>query len=748
MRRSLPFALVTAVCFCAAALLGAARPAAATSSAADAVTAVRAPHPLPLDPALADPAWEAGEITLSPGFRSLTTRRAAPFDTTAYLLYDDRNLYVAFRAEQHGTPIVASQTTHNVGFGLDDFVGIGIDPGTSGNQVYWFETTPRGTRYQQASENVRYAPEWSAAARVEGDTWTAVMIVPLAALRLHAGAQAWRIDFVRGVAATGEHLTWAFDGLMNDGPIGSGWPNFTDVRFWPALRGLVLASGSAQRGLPSADVYGLASAGRDRGSFQQADGTFRTERARPLGLDFTVPLTGTVSFVGTVAPDFSNVEIDQQTIVPQEFRRQLAEYRPFFARGAPFLNPNPAPVGGYVAPANLIFYSPSIGPFDRGAKIEGTSGNDAFGVLTVRGYDDPAAQTFDDVAFGFKHALPDRTFQYWADGVLAHHSVAGNDETTEAGVEGRNLKNGFVWLADTSLENGSANGGPAHSTNAFVDVHKPNYEVNVGYDDVSPRYAPLDGFTAIDDIHGPTAALNFLGNGTRVKNWVLSAYADRFLDDSGAVHEADTLLTAQAAFKNGFSIDGIGPQVGVLRSYAIPAGPNCTGPVLYRSSFSGAPCYRDGRTDRFDLFTAAFGYGDGTPAPTDASVAFGPFGPNALHQFTFTTSRPLAGRFSLALEYDGTWERDRATGALASQFLRRISLGESIGRDTSVALALRSVNGEGGFALPGVNLAASFHRHFPNGDELYLDYGTPAATSTLNRFIVKYVLHVGGTPGT
>jgi hypothetical protein len=736
----LPFAAVLAVC-CAA-------PAGAAATAADSVAAVRAVQRLPPDPTLADPAWQAGRIAVSPAFADLTTRRAAPVDTVAYLLYDDRNLYVAFHADQAGVPINASQTTNGVGFGIDDFVGIGIDPGSSGAQVYYFETTPRGTRYQQASENARYAPAWDAAARVNGNGWDAVLVIPLAALRVRGGPQTWRINFVRGLASTGDHLTWAFDGIMNDGPIGTGWPNFADVRFWPSLRGINLAKVRGAAHVPRADFFALGSIGRDRAQFQQADGSFQTQRVRSVGIDVAAPLTDTITFVGTLAPDFSNVEVDQQTIAPQEFRRALTEYRPFFAQGAAFLSPNPSPVGGFVAPPNLIFYSPGIGPFDRGAKIEGTHGNDSFGILSVRGYDLVNGSQFDDIAYGFKHALPNRTFQYWADGVLAHHSAAGSDETAEFGAEGRNLKSGFVWLANHAIERGTALGGVAHSTNGFLDVHKPNYEVNAGYVDVSPRYNPLDGFTSNSDIRGPTATIFLLGNGTRVKNWILQLNGDRFTDRSGAVHQADTIVALSATFKNGFSLNGFGPSTGVLRSYDVPAGPGCSGPVAFRSAFTGAPCYLNGRTDRFNFFNAGFGYRDGTPAPLDASYSYGPFGAVMLHQFTSTTSRPLAGRFALSLEYDGTWERSFATGGLNSQFLRRVGIGASLSRDANFSISLRSINGTGGFALPGTNLAATFHRHWTNGNELYLDFGTPAATQTLNRFITKYVFHVGPLPGT
>lgn len=88
--------------------------------------AVRAPHPLPLDPSLSDPAWQIGRIP-SDGMWNVTTRTPAGLGTSIYLLYDERNLYVGFHVEQPGIPIVAGQTSHNVGFGIDDFVGTAID---------------------------------------------------------------------------------------------------------------------------------------------------------------------------------------------------------------------------------------------------------------------------------------------------------------------------------------------------------------------------------------------------------------------------------------------------------------------------------------------------------------------------------------------------------------------------------------------------------------------------------------------
>jgi hypothetical protein len=232
------------------------------------------------------------------------------------------------------------------------------------------------------------------------------------------------------------------------------------------------------------------------------------------------------------------------------------------------------------------------------------------------------------------------------------------------------------------------------------------------------------------------------------KNYTLQVLGDRWFDEPGAVHEADALASLSATFNNGFSINNLGPSIGTLRSYDLPANADCSGPIVGTSSYTGFPCYRNGRDQRFDLFTTAFGYKDGTPSPVDVSFSSGPFGNNYTQLFSTTTSRPF-GRYSIGLEYDGTYERALTTGTLDSQWLRRISLGESLGPEANLSLSVRSINGLGGFApSTGTNVALAYHRRFASGNEVYVNYGTAAAFNTLHRFIVKYVFHTGGDAGT
>ena len=721
--------------------------------------AAAAKAPLPLDPSIPAAAWSAGAIPPGTGFEDLTTRAPAPHRTDVWMMYDAKNLYVAFHAEQQGTPIVATQSTNDVGFGTDDFVGVGIDTSGNGSQVYYFETTPKGIRYEQASENARYRPHWQAAAAQTADGWNAVMIIPLNVMRLRTGnAQTWRINFIRNVAAPAEHYTWAYDGVMSDGPIGNAWPNVPDARFWPYWTGIAAGSGGGSRPKPRLELYGLESVGRDRNVFQQADGEFLRQNVRVTGADLTYPITNTINFVGTVNPDFSNVEIDQQTIAPQEFRRFLQEYRPFFSQGANFITTNTDN-----ATTGQLFYSPSVGPFDRGEKIEGTFGKQSFGVLNFRGFDQTTGNTFNDTAFGYQHALGDRTFTYWVDGVLARHSVGGNDTSFEYGTKGRNLHTGLVWGTNFATElNPALPNRIGHNGNGFIDVHKPNYEVFFSYTDISPNYNPVDGIIPDSDLRGFVNVVNFNGSMKGVKNYLIGANLDRFIDRSGAVHQADANLFLNAALKNGFSLNGVSLNIAELRSYSLidptTSHTNCNDRFLPRSYFSGYPGYFCGRTDTFNQLQIPIGYRDGTPTPTDLSVNFGQFGfgllgsrdngPDYLHLYTLSTSRPIGRMFSLGLEYDGSVIRAESNGMLDSQWLRRISIGAQLGPNTNLTVSLRSINGRGGFSPPGMNVSAAFHQLLRNGDEYFINFGTPAAPTTLNRVIFKYLFRFGGDAGT
>jgi hypothetical protein len=312
----------------------------------------------------------------------------------------------------------------------------------------------------------------------------------------------------------------------------------------------------------------------------------------------------------------------------------------------------------------------------------------------------------------------------------------------------KNVHSGWAGGIDEAFESGSYVRDPGHarSLDVWQIVSKPNYTAFVDYGNITPNYNPIDGFTAISDTRGLVYDLNITGGSRSIKNYALNVGQDRFLDQSGAVHQSDTVGTLNATLKDQFSIS-IAEQDGELRSYttAAPGPLGCNDPSLARTAFTGFPNYYCGRTDKFEQFSVGLGYRDGTQAPTDFSYAEGPFGGTFLQQYSLSATRQLGRRFSIAAQFGGTEGRSISGGTRSSQWLRLISLGDNLGPDSNVALEVRSVSGtvNGLTTVPGVNLAVSYHSRFASGNEFYMAFGTPAATQTLNRFIVKYVFHAG-----
>ncbi len=711
------------------------------------VHAVKTTTPPPQDAALTSPIWQ--NALRATNFVDFTTYSPARLGTTALLLYDDKNVYVGFICDQDGVPLTATQNVNDVGYGLDDEVTIAIDTSGNNSRTYAFTATPLGVRYEYSTESARYAPPWSAVAKTTTHGYRVMMTIPLADMRV-AGAktQSWRINFTRRVAATGDLLTWAYDAASNSycGNQSQGATIYCDATRWPILDGIHL-TGVAKAPPPYADVYALGSAGADRNVFETTPENFTTQTPRFIGLDATVPFTRTLAFVGALGPDFSNVENDQTTIAPQEFTRHYQEYRPFFAEGANFISALPGI--GLVGPPNTMFYSPALGVLDDGFKVEGTAGNNSIGVLDAKG------DGYNDQAFGYGLQNPDGSLGVFAQGVAAHHPGI-TDDTLGIGGFYQNLRSGFEPIVNYERETGTFVGDSRDAQSFEIGELTSHGRWRTGgfYQDTGPEFAPADGYTNINDVRGPSVFTFYNGVGTGpglIKSYSLGLAADRLIDHSGAPHQTDVFSFNSLTLKNLLSFQ-LGTNTSELRTYG-----------------QAFPQYTGTQYVAFNQRNIGIGYRDGTPSPTDFNYSFGPFAvgcanvpseplpcatainsysPAYTQQLDISTTRTLHGGYSATLEYGGTLER-AFVGPSDSQWLRRLTVTRAFGNEGELALALREISGTGGFASPGEDLAVSYHQRFRNQSQLFVEYGSPASYTTLQRFIIKYVYHLGsGGAGT
>src|SRR5579872_3261983 len=472
-------------------------------------------------------------------FYDYTARRPAQPATTAYFLYDDVNLYVVFNCDQAGIPITAAQTTNDTGVGSDDNVEFLLDTTGNGTRTYSFSATPKGIHSETSSENTSYAPHWTSVAQTRPDGgWDVAMTIPLSDIHAQGSpVQRWRFNFVRFTAATNTYDTWAYE------PTQTSVFNSTS---WPVLDGVQIAARAARPG-PRADLYTLASAGSDHNQFQNTQGSVPTEKAPFAGLDAVYPITNPLSAVGTLNPDFSNVEADQTVISPQEFQRNLAEFRPFFAQGAQYLNTIP---GINVNTSEILFYTPSIGTFNNGLKVEGTAGMNGIGALHIAG------DGFADSAVGYSYSNAGTGLTGSYQGVYADHDGV-RDDTSAFGFGSVNPRSGVSFVANTYLESGSLVGDPglAHFDTVGAGIQNARITSFLAYKDVGPDFDPIDSLTQINDIRGPQFLTVYTGGAFgAVNSYSVTVVGDRLLDRSGAVHDADAIGAISATFKNQLSL--------------------------------------------------------------------------------------------------------------------------------------------------------------------------------------------------
>ena len=288
----------------------------------------------------------------------------------------------------------------------------------------------------------------------------------------------------------------------------------------------------------------------------------------------------------------------------------------------------------------------------------------------------------------------------------------------------------MIYFADYAFENGSwVPQGHADLTQFFVDRHKGNFELNGGYLDISPNYDPIDGYTPNSDIRGPQFFTDLSGASPAIKNYTLFFTADRFLDDSGAVHQAD--LQSSSPQSSRINSRSTAP---VKRSASCapirPGGPRLhrTDPFsneLHRLSLlsrrrnaavpplsdSGGLSGRHPDSDRHELFLGA------VRRQLRASV-------HDRHEpAALARAHP---RLGVRRNVRARVFRRRSRFAMAAADL----VGYNISNESTVSVELRDINGYGGFATQiGNNLAVGFHERFNTGNELYINYRKPGRRS-------------------
>jgi hypothetical protein len=351
--------------------------AAAAAAAQDAeparksVAAARVDAPPVLDGVLDDPAWQKAAVV-----EDLHVVVSEEFGTPGersriYVAFDDDNLYFGARFfdSRPGTIVAKVLSRRDVSFGEDGF-SITLDPYDQGRAGYTFDVNPNGMRSEAIyldvdRQNWDWEGIWDAAARIDGEGWTAEAAIPLKSLSFDPARDAWGLNFTRWHGADNEQ----FGGVSYN-------RNQTLARtgLVTGLRGLAQGHGL--------DVVPGLRTGVERDHVADEEDDFLEP-----SLDAFWRVTPSLLASLTLNPDFSGTTADTRQINLTRFDLFFPEQRAFFLQDSDIFT-----FARLEEESGIPFFSRRIGldddgetlTLDAGVKLTGRAGPLNVGVLGVR----------------------------------------------------------------------------------------------------------------------------------------------------------------------------------------------------------------------------------------------------------------------------------------------------------------------------------------------------------------------------
>src|SRR5258708_18301911 len=258
--------------------------------------------------------------------------------TTAYLSYDDKNLYAAFVCHDEAGEVRAHLSKREAS-DQDDGVGVLLDTFLDFHRAYFFYSNPLGVQTDAIySEGQGYDSSfvslWDNAGRITNDGYIVFFSIPFKSLRFsNVPEQTWGLALYRVILGKSEYDYWPYvtqrvEGLTQQfAPVG-GLENV------PPGRNIDLI------------LYGLLASDHFLNQTPGGPPGFVDQFEHRAGLDAKFVTKDSLTFDFTLNPDFSQVESDDpQVTVNQRFAVFFPERRPFFIENACF----------FVTPINLFF---------------------------------------------------------------------------------------------------------------------------------------------------------------------------------------------------------------------------------------------------------------------------------------------------------------------------------------------------------------------------------------------------------
>jgi hypothetical protein len=303
--------------------------------------------------------------------------------TEVLMMYDERNLYIAFKCWDERDKIRASVARRDAVFGEDN-VRVWLDTYNDQRRAYVLGFNPLGiqqdgiyTEGQGADFSVDIVMESKGV--IEDWGWSVEVKIPFKSLRYTAGeGKMWGFNVARNIDRFNDEFNqWLPDDrnvsglLVKHGKI----TGFDEIKYERTLEIVpsitVSQTGRRVRTIPR---YILNNPATNPGGSLVDPGRFVNEPIRQdIGVTLKYTLSPNVTLDAAINPDFAEIEADAPVVLAnQRFPIFFQEKRPFFLEGQDIFS---SPM--------RIFHSRTIVDPDLAAKITGKIGKTSFGFLAA-----------------------------------------------------------------------------------------------------------------------------------------------------------------------------------------------------------------------------------------------------------------------------------------------------------------------------------------------------------------------------
>ncbi|KPK86247.1 MAG: hypothetical protein AMS27_05520 [Bacteroides sp. SM23_62_1] len=259
--------------------------------------------------------------------------------------YDDKNLYVAFRAFDGEPDKIVRMSSGRDEF-AGDVMGITLDSYRDYRTGFEFTITAWGQKidvvvFNPADWDINWNAVWKGKVGMEDSAWVAEMEIPLSQLRYsNQNEQVWGMHTWRLISRLQEESNWEIQSKSGPGML----YNFGELRGISELK-------KSRRLEIMPFILG------DLNTMEKEPGNPFTENGRKwggnMGLDAKIGVSSNFTVDLTVNPDFGQVESDPSVMNLTAFETFYEEKRPFFLEGLTIFN--------YDFDRNDLFYSRRIG---------------------------------------------------------------------------------------------------------------------------------------------------------------------------------------------------------------------------------------------------------------------------------------------------------------------------------------------------------------------------------------------------